>query len=55
MARFSASLVASLLAAQAHCFPSSGNERRQSTLPAFVNTYGIFPFSLLIAYILIMM
>ena len=40
MARLSAYVVVAGLAAQAYCAPTSGNERRQATLPEFVKTYG---------------
>lgn len=40
MTLFSASLVVAILAAEVFSIPTSGNERRQATLPSFVNTYG---------------
>ena len=40
MALFPSYFIIAILAAQAYCIPTSGNNRRQATLPSFVNTYG---------------
>lgn len=42
MAPLSACIVVAILAAQVYGIPTPGNERRQSTLPSFVTTYGEF-------------
>jgi hypothetical protein len=46
MAPLSAYFVVAILATQAHCIPTSGNEPRQATLPSFVNTYGELSYNL---------
>lgn len=40
MAPLSAFFVVTILAAQACCIPTTGKDRRQASLPSFVNTYG---------------
>lgn len=43
MAPFSAYLVFAIFAVEAYCVPSFRNDRRQTSIPSFVNTYGKYP------------
>jgi hypothetical protein len=40
MAFVSAYIALAILVVQAYCIPAATNNRRQATIPAFVNTYG---------------